>query len=188
MKNAKITNRRTDAIAQRSVIMKHSKLTACLLLAMLCVAGNAEQYKKPKRPYHCIKTSAEFDSEVSMIMSIVQKNVYDYDKDGKVNCKDYAVLFKKTWDKYFDSWKCMIIRNYNEHTDFSHLFVSVWDDKTVNPILIETWMQEKKLAYSHKDWCMNCVWGDRYDMYYDYFHETEYWLKGNKTITAPVFD
>lgn len=83
--------------------MKHSKLTACLLLAMLCVAGNAEQYKKPKRPYHCIKTSAEFDSEVSMIMSIVQKNVYDYDKDGKVNCKDYAVLFKKTWDKYFDS-------------------------------------------------------------------------------------
>ena len=155
---------------------------------MLCVAGNAEQYRKPKELYQCQKTSTDFDAKVSSVLNKIQRNVYDFDKDGEVNCKDYAVLFKETWDFMFDSWQCLIVRNYNKHTGLNHLFVRVWDKQSATYVNIETWMLDSKPSYSHKDWCMHCVWGDRYDMYYNYYQETEYWLKGNSQIVAPVFD
>lgn len=145
--------------------MRHSKLIALMLFIMPCTMANAE----------CMKTSAEFDRKVELVLKQVNTNCYDVSGDGRVNCVDHAVLFKVYWDKQFDKEDCIIVRNYNREKEFSHLFVQVWDHEWCRMVAVEPWIDGGD--YSHKYRCMECVWGDVYDHFRNRYNETEYWLR-----------
>lgn len=170
----------------KGVIMKRSKLTV-FLLPVLCAVVYAKEYK-PKVPPRCLYPSEEWSQKVYYIQKKVRENVYDYDKDNDINCKDHAVLFKIWWDKTYSDEKinCQIVRNYNKHTGFNHLFVKVWDRKLFRYIYVET--QNYDGVYDHAHVCMNCMWGKLFDAYYNYNGETDYWLAGHQWIRTDTFE
>lgn len=145
--------------------MRHSKLIALMLLIMPCTMANAE----------CMKTSAEFDRKVELVLKQVNARCYDVNRDGRVNCIDHAVLFKVYWDKQFDKEDCQIVRNFNRDTGMSHLFVQVWDHGWCRMVEVETWIEGGD--YSHKYRCLECVWGSKYSHWNNRYYETEYWLR-----------
>lgn len=147
---------------------------ACLLGAIFCFSVQAYPYKN-KAPGVHVNTSAGFDAEIKRLLRMSNENVYDVNKDKKINCIDYAVSFKKEWDKKFNSRDCMIVRNYNEYTGFHHLFVTVFDHETLRWVDIETAITNMD---SIDKFQMIDAWGDKYDLMCNKHGETRYWLGG----------
>ena len=104
-----------------------------------------------------------------------QKNVYDYNGDGLVNCIDYSCLFKLTWDKNFPNEKnrCSLIRNFNGKV-MNHLFAQVFDENG-NVIEVEPW------AYNPNEYLMIENWAKQsYNRKFNHYGETERWLSQGK--------
>lgn len=133
-----------------------------VLLVMLAGGG---PFDKPPTP------RLNYDSMIVSIIQDAQANIRDLDKDGQINCVDYATMFKITWDQTYPLLKnkCQIVRNVNPNTGMNHLFVHVWNDSSES-IDIEPWTSN---PYIYK---MNDVWGNRYDPAYNKYGETDYWL------------
>ncbi len=92
----------------------------------------------------------------------------DVNDDGVLNCIDYTVCFKVTWDKFYIRDDCMIIRN--KCNDFHHLFIGVLDNTDLKTKLIFVEPQGKWNNYEMKSW-----WKD-YDEKYNVYYETYMWL------------
>ena len=85
----------------------------------------------------------------------VERNVYDSNSDGIINCIDYAVLFKQRYGKY-----CRIIQNNNPQTGMNHLFNAV-------PSYGSGWMYIEPQGDRYGRYMMVDVWGSKYDPYFN---------------------
>ena len=66
-----------------------------------------------------------------------QANIYDYNLDGEINCRDYSCVFKVTWDRLYpkEAYRCTLVRNSPPYGN-GHLFVNIEDDNSC-PIDVE---------------------------------------------------
>ena len=96
-----------------------------------------------------IATQDDIPSTIGYVASIV----HDVNKDSKINCIDYAVLFYK----YFPG-ECIIIVNRNRNTGMHHMFNAVW----LNRKWIYLEPQGPQFNYD-----MKAIWGKRYNPYYN---------------------
>lgn len=101
-------------------------------------------------------------------------NVFDVNCDTKLNCIDYAITFKKQWDKRYNPDDCELVRNLSP--SLNHLFVRV----KVN----EAWVCVEPSAYFYgylNSYTMKEFWEDKYDSRYNFYGETEYWMSYDKS-------
>ena len=140
-------------------------LILCLILLLGCVFLAGGPFDKPPVP------KLNYDVMIVTTIQSAQVNIRDLDRDGKINCVDYATMFKITWDQTYPLLKnkCQIVRNVNPNTGMNHLFVHVWNDRSES-IDIEPWTQN---PYVYR---MQDIWGDRYSPEYNKYGETDYWL------------
>ena len=92
------------------------------------------------------------------------------DRDGKVNCIDYTLMFKTQWDKSYpqNAGSCEIVRNLKKGR-MNHLFISIWTGSRQR-ILVEPW------AYDLERYLMEENWDWRYDPRYNIYGETARWM------------
>ena len=101
-------------------------------------------------------------------------NVYDVDKDGKVDCCDYAILWYMANKVFYPSSTCELVRNYNPPT-FNHLFVRWRSPFTKKWVVIEPHM------YRQGDILLTDYWADKYDPRYNRYGETKKWVSSGVT-------
>lgn len=114
----------------------------------------------------------DYNAAIVNTIKAAQSQVYDVDGDNKVNCVDYAIMFKIVWDSSYPRLKynCTIIRNVNWLTDMNHLFICVIDSRGNN-----IWIEPG--TYDPNIYLMEDIWEERYDPLCNYYGETEYWLR-----------
>ena len=106
--------------------------------------------------------------KIFLTLKETHANIKDTNGDGKVNCTDYAITFKKEWDKKYKPEDCEIVRNENTEGDFHHLFVRCKKDGEW--LCVEP--QAKTRQYS-----MDIHWTDKqYKKDLNIYGETDYWL------------
>ena len=108
---------------------------------------------------------------LSKVSKLTHKQVRDVDKNHRINCVDYAVIFKYVWDTNTEkgkSFNCQIIRNKNPENGFHHLFIRVRVNSKSEWIYIEP-----QAKYPNLD--MTKYWGTRYDPKYNIYNETYIW-------------
>lgn len=117
-------------------------------------------------PFDRAHPQLDYDAMIIRTMQKAQANIRDLDKDGKINCVDYAIMFKLTWDREYPVLKdkCEIVRNVNKRTEMNHLFTYV------NGIGVEAWAPD---PYRFR---MEDNWGGRYDSSLNIYGETAYWV------------
>lgn len=111
--------------------------------------------------------SDTYRSKIVNTMTTSQMCVTDFDKDGKINCIDYTISFKLTWDKFYPDLKhkCTIIRNVNPRSGMNHLFIKVGDQ------FVEPWSYNINKYTMEDNW-----WNGSYDPRYNIYGETQRWL------------
>lgn len=112
----------------------------------------------------------ELDRKILYTIKAAQRMVYDMDRDGKVNCIDYTLMFKTQWDKSYpqNAGSCEIVRNLKKGR-MNHLFISIWTGSRQR-ILVEPW------AYDPELYLMEENWDWRYDPRYNIYGETARWM------------
>jgi hypothetical protein len=100
-------------------------------------------------------------------LKLTHENIKDVNKDGLVNCIDYAYLFKKYY-----GYHARIIRNVNKETGMDHLLNAVqFTDR--DPISKWIFVEPQGDKYT---WRPDTYWGSKYDHEYDY-DETWKWYR-----------
>ncbi len=114
-------------------------------------------------------------SDIRKVLKLTGEKVHDRDGDGKVNCVDYTLTFKKEWDRILPASRCEIVRNYHEtsfkSTSLNHLFVRVKLDTYNEWIYVEP-----QASYDSSNYRMADFWGVKYNPNYNHYGETSYWL------------
>ena len=106
--------------------------------------------------------------KIFLTLKETHSNIKDMNSDGKVNCTDYAITFKKEWDKKYTPEDCEIVRNRNTEEDWHHLFVRCRKDGEW--LCVEP--QAKTRQYSmDKNWTAKAYKEDL-----NIYGETDYWL------------
>ena len=129
------------------------------------------QYAPNEQPNYRDTSKYSTDKHNMIYYTVCSTKFYikDYNNDGIINCIDYACIFKKQWDKYYDSNDCFIVRNYNPATNWHHLFIII---KSGNGyIYVEPWC-----FYSDK-YLMKDNWSTEYNPQFNIYNETQKWLK-----------
>lgn len=111
------------------------------------------------------------DSVIVNTLKRTLNNIKDTDGNNRITCIDYAVTFKRQWDKYYNPKLCEIVRNYNIYTLWHHLFVMV--NRTEHVINSWLFIEPTGSAYNYK---MSDYWGETYNPIFNIHGETEYWL------------
>lgn len=107
--------------------------------------------------------------EISTVLAATHSQLRDVNKDNKINCIDYSVLFKVEWDKRYNPKRCQIIRNYNVLTSWHHLFVRI--KSSYNEwVYIEPQSAGAVMTPAQ-------YWGDDYSPYWNSNDETAIWLQ-----------
>lgn len=114
-------------------------------------------------------TNYENDFFITYILGQTRKRVRDVDGDGKVNCVDYSVTFKREWDKVYSSENCEILRCMNYKLQFSHLFVRCRKDRYSPWYMVEP-------QGTDKDYLIQDVWPTQINSNNIYYGETQKWL------------
>ena len=137
------------------------------LIILFC----SQIFARPNKPENI---SDETDERIVTVLQKAQADVFDLNGDGKINCIDYTVMFKLTWDKEYPDrcGACQIIRNYSP--TMNHLFVHIWAEGNQD-IEIEPW------AYNPYRYLMTDNWRKgTYNPKYNNYGETETWLREAK--------
>lgn len=110
--------------------------------------------------------------------------LYDRDGDGKVDCIDYSVAFKETWDRllYTERDRCRLMVNNNRPAKWCHMFVIIkevyypWRTIKIEP--------QTRVSITDRDKSRMYVenyWGYKYDPAYDLeFGRFRRWLDACK--------
>lgn len=114
--------------------------------------------------------SDETNTQIIECMRRAHSQVYDMNNDGKVNCIDYSVMFKVTWDQMYPElkYRCEIVRNLNL-PKMNHLFIRVrdgWRDY----VEVEPWCEDP-VRYRMSD-----NWSVSYDPKHNIYGETSRWV------------
>lgn len=99
-----------------------------------------------------------------------QENIYDLNGDEEINCIDYTIMFKLSWDKRYPGkeHRCIIIRNKSD--SMNHLFIGIYDDYS-NLVFVEPW------AHTPWKYLMEDNWSpSKYNPKYNIYGETSKWL------------
>lgn len=113
--------------------------------------------------------SVESD-RIQIVLKETYYNLHDVNGDDKLNCIDYAIVFKNVWDKSYPSEECELVRNLSK--DLNHLFVRIKKNGT--------WVCVEPSAYYYgyiNRYTMKAFWEDKYDPRYNFYNETDYWMK-----------
>lgn len=102
------------------------------------------------------------------VLHMTRLSISDINNDGEINCVDYAITYKLCWDSKYPKRQCLIVRNYNPHTNWHHLFVKVFIDNE--------WVYIEPMSNYYNTCIMSVRWKDAYDAKYNISGETEYWL------------
>jgi hypothetical protein len=154
--------------------------SGCLMLDVLLLAAEGIYYSSAC--YSSVNTSGSIRgggdvsySDIRKVLKLTGEKVHDRDGDGKVNCIDYTLTFKKEWDRILPASRCEIVRNYHEtrlkSTSMNHLFVRVRLDTHDGWIYVEP-----QARYDSSDYKMSDYWGMKYNPSYNNYGETAYWL------------
>lgn len=99
-----------------------------------------------------------------------KKYARDINKDGEINCVDYACIFKVLWDKQYDPSNCEIVRN--KSGTMNHLFIRVRQYAGTPWECIEPQAALKDI----NRYFMEDFWPpDIYNPVYNNYEEAEYW-------------
>lgn len=129
-------------------------LAICAGIAYHCTYNETAFGVKPEAKLNEIRQPAtvSYNNVIDATLQKVQANKKDVNKDGKVNCIDYAVLFYQYYP-YKD--EVTISLNVNPKTGMNHLF---------NVILINgTWRAIEPQTEPGNIYFMRDVWGSKYD-------------------------
>lgn len=102
--------------------------------------------------------------------------VQDVNADGKVNCIDYSLTFKKFWDWIAPdgySMNCEIVHNVNKQKNFNHLFIRIRTNSLSEWVCIEP-------QATIQNYNMEKYWGTRYNPQYNIYGETYIWMLKQK--------
>lgn len=103
------------------------------------------------------------------------KYATDINKDGFINCVDYSVIFKRLWDKQYDSRNCEIVRN--KSSTMNHLFIRVRQNSNTPWECIEPQAARKDIT----KYFMEDFWSvAEYNPLYNFYGETDRWLEEDK--------
>jgi len=87
------------------------------------------------------------------------ENIRDVNRDGKINCIDYACLYKQY---YGDGTQARLIWNKNDTANFNHLFVYIPDGAggwiAIEPSYTSEDISKRTISYA---------WGSQYNSRYD---------------------
>lgn len=123
--------------------------------------------------FNTYSEESDFLKTLSTVSSMTHKKVYDIDCNNKINCIDYAVIYKSLWDSNCapgHTMNCEIVRNKNPENGFHHLFIRVRSDYQSQWYYIEP-----QAKYPNID--MVKYWGTRYNFMYNIYGETYVWVR-----------
>ena len=123
------------------------------------------------KPSDVHTVSQSTNNQIIVTIKLAQKYVKDVNRDGKVNCIDYACSFKLIWDAIYpeQAGDCIIIRNHS--LTLNHLYVGVYENNSL--IFVEPWTSNPDV------YDMQTIWGEKWNPRFNKYDETEKWL--NKT-------
>lgn len=150
---------------------RKSNVGAAFALALLfflffgCIAlANAEPVRM--RAY-------KNDAPIVETLAATRRSVRDCTGDGVVNCQDWALTFKREWDKRYAPEDCELVRNDNRATGFHHLFVVCrW---TNVPGKRGDWVRVEPQGRPGR-YAMSDYWGERYAGWWNQWGETDVWM------------
>lgn len=116
------------------------------------------------------KIDDKFDGMIISVMNEVKSDFYDINRDNKINCIDYSLIFKIKWDKKYPDYqyRCEIVRNMSN--TLHHLFIIITDDD-YNKIEVEPWAENKYRYLMEENWDSKT-----YNPKYNIYGETKEWL------------
>lgn len=107
---------------------------------------------------------------VERVLKTVHEEIYDMNRDGKINCQDYAVLFKWVWDRDIGlDFEVEITHNLNFRTGMNHLFITLQCEGG-------TYYIEPQRNYN-EEYLMERVWGSAFDYRCNVYAERNWWYK-----------
>jgi hypothetical protein len=102
---------------------------------------------------------------INETIRLVQRNIYDINDDGLIDCIDHATLFHIAYGS-----ASRIIHNKNKDTGMNHLFNKVTDRTNNRTYYLEPWTSDPDR------WQMDTNWGRVYNPQYN-VDETEIWMR-----------
>lgn len=111
----------------------------------------------------------ELDRFIICTIREAQRNVHDTNRDGKVNCIDYSLMFKSCWDRSYGNtaYSCEIVRNKNG--SFHHLFIGMRYGGGI--VFIEPWTYDPEMFLMEDNWPAR-----KYNPSYNIYGETAKWM------------
>lgn len=111
------------------------------------------------------------DDFIVNVLHNTRANVHDVDRDGKVDCMDYTITFKREWDKLYNPRDCEILRFCDMKT--AHLFVQVRESQ------YKSWYWVEPQG-ADNNYMISDVWGSKITSDKVFRGETQKWLKYGK--------
>lgn len=152
-----------------------------ILLSLLCIHQmNAQSLNDYDFTRYALPGEAgyagKYRKNILDTLDKTYKYAVDVNKDGEINCIDYSCIFKKLWDKSFDSSNCEIVRN--KSLKMNHLFIRVRQYGGRPWECIEPQAAKKDIT----KYFMEDFWSAKeYNPIYNIYGETDKWLKEIRT-------
>lgn len=111
-----------------------------------------------------------YDRFIVNVQYKTQKAIRDVTGDGLINCQDWAIVWKRTWDETYPLMtnKAQIVHNYNPTTGMNHLLIHFYLE-TMEDLYIEP--QANPLDFTAEKY-----WGKQFDPRYNHYGETDFWI------------
>ena len=135
-----------------SVMLIVFALSLCVLMFFCCSASD---------PYKAMRQ--RFELNIENCLRVVREQACDINKDGEINCQDYALIFYTAWNNsgYSNDITVALVRNINDATDMNHLLCAVRLTK------FEHWQYIEPQAWLAGDYACSYdpaeFWGNMYN-------------------------
>jgi hypothetical protein len=125
----------------------YRKFIAFVVILVLLVIGYAVKVNVNK-----VRRMENTPDIVWQTIEQVNSKIYDINKDGKINCQDYAIMF---YNLYPYTMKLIFI-NDNSKTGMNHAFIAV-------KLKDEGWVSVESKPNGSKSYSVKDVWGSKYN-------------------------
>lgn len=115
-------------------------------------------------------SASPLEERITDTLERTRANVSDVNRDGSVDCVDWAVTFKNEWEKKYPAGLCRLVYNYNKSIGWAHMLVRV---KYMQDDYWWTYVEPQGNA---DVWNPSVFWGNKYSPYWN-SDDTERWLR-----------